>query len=247
MRIDVDEISPVQRKIRGTARRKVTYEFSPCDEELGRRVRIKGFRAGKAPRSVLQGMYGDELRGQVRSQLVEDSLGEVIKERGLQIVSRPEIEANDLVEGSPFSFSAIFEVKPAIEVKDYVGVRAEKVKLVVTDDQVTEALSRLQQSHARLEPVENRTQVQRGDFVTLDFEGSIAGKPFQGGKGENYFLEIGGGQALPQFEEAIVGLSQEERKEIQVTYPRIIQIANFVERPWIFCGGSGHQGALSAA
>ena len=220
MKIDVDEISPVQRKIRvELPAEKVTHEFSRAYEELGRRVRIKGFRAGKAPRSVLQGMYGDELRGQVRSQLVEDSLGEVIKERGLQIVSRPEIEANDLVEGSSFSFSAIFEVKPVIEVKDYVGVRAEKVNPVVTDDQVSEALSRLQQSHARLEPVENRTLVQRGDFVTLDFEGSIAGKPFQGGKGENYFLEIGGGQALPQFEEAIVGLSQEERKEIQVTYP----------------------------
>ena len=220
MKIDIDEISPVQRKIRvELPAETVASEFSRAYENLRRRVRIKGFRAGKAPRGVLQGIYGDELKGQVQSQLVEESLGEVIKERGLQIVSRPEIEANDLVEGSPFSFSAVFEIKPPIEVKDYLGVEVEKVKLSVTDEQVDEALRRLQESHARLEPVENRTIVQPGDFITLDFEGSIAGKPFQGGKGDNYFLEVGGGQALPQFEEAVIGLTQGVPTKIQVAYP----------------------------
>ncbi len=220
MKIDIDEISPVQRKIRvELPAETVANEFSRAYEDLRRRVRIKGFRAGKAPRGVLQGIYGDELKGQVQSQLVEESLGEVIKERGLQIVSRPEIEANDLVEGSAFSFSAVFEIKPPIEVKDYLAIAVEKVKLFVTDDQVDEALRRLQESHARLEPVENRTIVQPGDFITLDFEGSIAGKPFQGGKGENYFLEVGGGQALPQFEEAVIGLTQGVPTKIQVAYP----------------------------
>ena len=220
MKIDIDEISPVQRKIRvELPAETVASEFSRAYEDLRRRVRIRGFRAGKAPRGVLQGIYGDEVKGQVRSQLVEESLGEVIKERGLQIVSRPEIETNDLVEGSPFSFSAVFEVKPPIDVKDYLGIEVERVKLVVTEDQVDEALRRLQESHARLEPVEDRTIVQRGDFVALDFEGSIAGKPFQGGKGENYFLEVGGGQALPQFEEAVIGLTQGVPAQIQVAYP----------------------------
>ena len=220
MKIDIDEISPVQRKIRvELPAETVASEFSRAYEDLRKRVRIKGFRVGKAPRGVLQGIYGDELKGQVQSQLVEESLGEVIKERGLQIVSRPEIEANDLVEGSPFSFSAVFEIKPPIEVKDYLGIEVEKVKLFVTDDQVDEALRRLRESHARLEPVENRTIVQPGDFITLDFEGSIAGKPFQGGKGENYFLEVGGGQALPQFEEAVIGLTQGVPTKIQVAYP----------------------------
>lgn len=220
MKIDIDEISPVQRKIRvELPAETVASEFSRAYENLRRKVRIKGFRAGKAPRGVLQGIYGDEVRGQVQSQLVEESLGEVIKERGLQIVSRPEIEANDLVEGGSFSFSAVFEVKPPIEVKDYLGIEVEKVKLSVTDDQVNEALRRLRESHARLEPVEDRTIVQSGDFITLDFEGSIGGKPFQGGKGENYFLEVGAGQALPQFEEAVIGLTQGMPAQIQVAYP----------------------------
>jgi trigger factor len=220
MKIDIDEISPVQRKVHvELPAETVASEFSRAYENLRRKVRLKGFRAGKAPRGVLQGIYGDEVRGQVQSQLVEEFLGEVIKERGLQIVSRPEIEANDLVEGGSFSFSAVFEIKPPIEVKDYLGIEVEKVKLSVTDDQVNEALRRLQESHARLEPVEDRTIVQSGDFITLDFEGSIGGKPFQGGKGENYFLEVGGGQALPQFEEAVIGLTQGMPAQIQVAYP----------------------------
>ncbi len=220
MKVDVNELSPVQRRVRvEVPPETVASEFSRAYQDLARRVRVKGFRAGKAPRNVLQGIYGDEVKGQLRSRLVEDALGEVIKERGLQLVSRPEIEADELVDGRMFSFSAVFEVKPDITVKDYAGVEVEKVRLSVTGEQVDEALKRLQASHARLEPVENHDVVQRGDFVVLDFVGSIGGNPFSGGKGENYVLEVGAGQALPQFEEAVVGLKQGEQATAQVTFP----------------------------
>ncbi len=220
MKIDVDELSPVQRKVRvELPAETVASEFAHAYKNLGQRVRVKGFRTGKIPRSVLQGIYGDELKGEVKSHLVEESLGEVIKERGLQIVSRPEVETNDLNEGGPFSFSAVFEIKPEIEVKDYLGVEVEKIKLTVSDDQVQDALKRIQEGHARLELVEGRDIVQTADFVTLDFEGSIAGKPFSGGKGENYTLEVGSGHALPQFEAAVVGLKIGDRQSVQVNYP----------------------------
>jgi len=220
MKIDVNELSPVQRKVRvELPAETITNEFSRAYQDLSRRVRIKGFRAGKAPRSVLQSVYGDEVKGQLRSRLVEDSLGEVIKERGLHIVSRPEIETGELEDGRDFSFSAVFEVKPDIVVTNYVGAEVEKVRLSVTDEQVNQALGRLQESHARLEPVENRELIQRGDFVVLDYVGSIAGKPFSGGRGENYVLEVGGGKALPQFEEAVAGLKLGEQRSVQVSYP----------------------------
>jgi trigger factor len=220
MKIDIDELGPVQRKVRvELPAETVAGEFSRAYKNLGQRVRVKGFRTGKIPRTVLQGIYGDEVKSEVRSHLVEESLGEVIKERGLQIVSRPEVEANELAEGGAFSFSAIFEVKPEIKVKDYLGVEVERVRLSVTDSQVEEALRRLQEGHARLEPIEGRDIVQKGDFVTLDFEGSIAGKPFSGSKGENYLVEIGGGRALPQFEDAVTGLKKAERQTVQVNYP----------------------------
>ena len=220
MKIDIDELSSVQRKVRVELPvETVASEFSRAYKNLGQRVRVKGFRTGKIPRSVLQGIYGDEVKGEVRSHLVEESLGEVIRERGLQIVSRPEVEANDLSEVGAFSFSAVFEVKPEINVQDYLGVEVERVKLAITDGQVDEALRRLQESHARLEPVTDREIVQKGDFITVDFDGAINGKPFSGGKGENYALEVGAGQALPQFEDAVTGLKVNERHTVQVNYP----------------------------
>lgn len=220
MKIDVDELSPVQRKVHvELPAATVADEFSRAYRNLGQRVRVKGFRSGKIPRTVLQGLYGDEVKGEVRAHLVEESLGEVIKERGLEIVSRPEVEANELNESGAFSFSAIFEVKPEIDAKNYFGIAVEKVRLSVTETQVDEALRRLQEGHARLEPVEGRESVQKGDFVTLDFDGTIAGKPFSGGKGENYFLEVGSGRALPQFEDAVVGLKVGEPQTVPVNYP----------------------------
>lgn len=220
MKIDLVELSPVQRKVHiELPADEVASEFSRAYQNLGKRVRIKGFRAGKAPRSVLQGIYGDEIREQVRSQLVEHSLGEVIKDRGLQIVSRPEVDAAELHENGEFSFSAVFEVKPEIDVKNYLGIDVEKARIAVTDDQVDEALKRLQQSHARLEPVTDRTVAERGDFIAVDFAGSVDGKPFSGGKGENYVIELGAGQTLPQFDDALQGAKQGTEKQINVTYP----------------------------
>jgi len=220
MKIDVDEVSPVQRKIRvEVPAENVANEFDHVYKDLGKRVRIKGFRSGKIPRSVLLGLYGEEIKGEVKSHLVEESLAEVLKERRLQIVSRPEVETDDLREGGPFSFSALFEIKPEIEAKDYLGLEVEKIKLAVSDDRVEDALKRLQEAHARLELVEGREIVQSGDFVNLDFDGSIAGKPFSGGKGENYMLEVGSGHALPQFEQAVMGLKIGNRQTVQVDYP----------------------------
>lgn len=220
MKIDIDELGPVQRKIRvELPAEAVATEFSRAYKNLGQRVRVKGFRTGKIPRNVLQGIYGEEVVSEVRSHLVEEALSEAIKDRGLQIVSRPEVESQDLRDGGAFSFSAVVEVKPQIEIKDYLGVEIEKVKVAITDAQVDEALQRLRESHASLELVKDREVVQKGDFVTLDFDGTVAGNHFLGGKGENYVLEVGAGKALPQFESAVEGASMGESRTAQVEYP----------------------------
>ncbi|MGH7831110.1 MAG: trigger factor, partial [Candidatus Binatia bacterium] len=165
------------------------------------------------------GMYGDEVRGQVLSRLVENSLREAFKEHGLQVVSHPKVEPGDLEEGKGFAFSAFIEVKPDIEVKNYAGLEVEKIKLSITESQVDAALQHLQETHAHLEPVQDRDAVERGDFVLVDFAGFADGKPLPGGKTENYLLEVGGGNALPQFEEAIIGLKKDAERTVDVAYP----------------------------
>jgi trigger factor len=221
MKVDVDIVNPVQRKVRVELPPEVvTREFSHVYGRMVRRARIKGFRPGKVPRQVLEGIYGDEVRGEVLTHLVESSLKEVFRERGLSVVSRPQVEADDLAEGKSFAFSAVVEVKPEIEIHDYLSLELNKVKIPVTDTQVDQALARLQDQHARLEPVEEGHEaVEAGDFVLLDFLASIAGKPIPGGKAENYLLEIGSRSALPDFEDALVGLKKHAPQTISVTYP----------------------------
>src|SRR3990172_972141 len=220
MKVDLDILSSIRRRIRvELPAEAVNQEFFRTYEGLGRRVKIRGFRPGKAPRSLLEGLYGGEVRGQVRSRLVEQSLSEIIKEKGLRVVSHPEVEADPLEEDRTFTFSAVVEVKPDIEAKNYLGLEVEKLKLKVEDEQVDEALRRLQHSHAQLEPVEGRDAVERGDFVVLDFTGSIGGKPFSGGEARNYPVEIGSGEARPQFEAALIGLKMDGEHHISVAYP----------------------------
>lgn len=219
MKVEIDELSPVERKVRiALPAEKVASEFSRAYKNLGQRVRVKGFRTGKIPRAVLQGIYGDDVKSEVRSHLVEESLGEVLRERGLQIVSRPEVESEELAAGGEFSFSAVFEIKPEIEPRDYLGVPVEKVRIAVTLSQVEAALKRLQESQASLASVEGRDVIERGDFVTLDYTGSIDGQSISGAQGENYLFEVGAGRALPEFEEAVTGLKVGDSHTVRVTY-----------------------------
>jgi len=221
MKVDVDILSPIQRKIHieitGEA---VREEFSRVYGALSQRARIKGFRPGKVPRTVLEGIYGDEAKSRTLSRLVEQSLREAVKEKGLHVVSPPEVEPGELVEGSPFSFSAVVEIKPEIEVKNYLGLEVERIKLTVEESQVDEALSGFQDAHAHLQPVEDRDVVEQGDCVLIDFSGTIDGKPFAGSQGENTLLQVDGGSTLSQFEEAMVGLKRDMDHNISVTYPK---------------------------
>ncbi len=221
MKVDVDILSPIQRKIHieipGEA---VREEFSRVYGALSQRARIKGFRPGKVPRTVLEGIYGDEAKSRTLSRLVEQSLREAVKEKGLHVVSPPEVEPGELVEGSPFSFSVVVEIKPEIEVKNYLGLEVERIKLTVEESQVDEALSGFQDAHAHLQPVEDRDVVEQGDCVLIDFSGTIDGKPFAGGQGENTLLQVDGGSTLSQFEEAMVGLKRDMDHNISVTYPK---------------------------
>ncbi len=220
MKIDLDIISPVQRKIRvELPADEVSREFATVYENLSQRVRVRGFRPGKAPRSVLQGLYGDEAKGQALSRLVERSLGEVFRERGLQPVSRPEVEADGLEEGKAFTFSALVEVKPEIQVQNYLGQELEKIRLSLEESHVESGLRHLQESYAHLVPVEDRDVVQQGDFVALDFVGSVDSKPLPGARSENYHLEIGSGRALQQFEEALVGLKKNGEHNVRIPFP----------------------------
>jgi trigger factor len=220
MKVDLKILSPIKREIRVELPAEfVDKVFSKAYTGVGQKAKIKGFRPGKVPRSVLKGFYEGEVRNRVLSQLVEQALVEAFRENKLQVVARPEVDAGELEEGKAFSFSAVVEVKPEIQVKTDLELELERVKLTVEEAQVETVLQQFQESHAQLEPVEDRDLVERGDVVFIDFVGSIDGRPFPGGKGDNYLMEVGSGNVLPQFEEGVVGLKKGGQHSITVAYP----------------------------
>ena len=183
------------------------------------KISIPGFRKGKAPRKMIEKMYGAEV---FYSDAIDEVLPEAYKkamdESGLDIVSRPAINMEkEVVKGEALEFTAEVAVRPEIKLPKYEGVTVTKIDTTVTDEDVMEELKKEQQKNSR-EVVVDRP-VENGDVIVFDFDGSVDGVPFEGGKAENYSLEIGSGQFIPGFEEQLVGAKAEEDINVNVTFP----------------------------
>jgi trigger factor len=187
--------------------------------DLGRKVRVRGFRPGKAPRSVLERLYGAVLAEDLERSLVAETLPEAIESAGLSPVSEPSIETSAPEEGKPFHYTVRLEVKPEIELPELRGLAARRPQVEVSDAEVATELESLRQRHASLVEEPEDALVARGHVVTVHFDGQIEGKPFEGGSGREAKLEIGSGRSLPEFEEQLVGASAGEQREIRVRYP----------------------------
>jgi trigger factor len=190
--------------------------------ELGRKVRVPGFRPGKAPRRVIENHLG---RDYVYYEALQERLptwySEAIVETDLRPIDRPEIHFDEpLDEEEGFKFSATVTVRPEASLSDYKGVEVPKEGVEVTDEQVDEQLEQMRGQFATLAAVEDRP-IREGDFVIVDFRGErmTTGEPLSGAEAEDYMLEIGGGELLPDFEQNLVGMKAGERKQFGVTFP----------------------------
>ena len=187
--------------------------------DLNKRVRIKGFRSGRIPRDVLERRYGDYIREQAISHLINETYPQAISQESLEPISPPTIDSGELALESPFTYSAVVEVRPRIEVTGYTGLRLKGHREKVTTKEVAGKLEQLRMMHAQLEPVAGRDQVQKGDVVLLDFQGLLNARPIRDGKAENYSLEVGSGSMVPGFEEALIGKKKGVQEEITVVFP----------------------------
>lgn len=220
MKCEVDVLTPTQRRLRvEVPAEQVDQAFARIYREVGRRAKVRGFRSGKIPRSVLHGLYGAEVQTQALSRLVEESFAGAVRERGLEPVSEPRLEMGDLKQEQPFSFTAVVDVKPAIELKEYRNVPVERVRAEVGDEEVDRALAELRERSAQLEPVEDRVRVEEGDYVLVDFSGSVDGEPFPGSAAEGYPVDVGAGKALPDFERGLVGMERDAPGTLVVNLP----------------------------
>ena len=221
MRASAEEISPIKKKISiEIPEDQVGQEVDSFYKELGRTAKIKGFRPGKVPRNILERYFKDYVKTEVVRKLIEESYPKALSETHLDPVSPPVVDPGEFAVGKPFQYSAVIEVKPEIKLEGYTGLKIEGKREEVKDEEVEERLKALQNLHSNLRTISEVRTIQAGDFVILNYEASLNGKPLEGGKAIDFTVEVGSGQFIPAFEEKVIGLKPEEEKEIEVTFPQ---------------------------
>lgn len=202
-------------------------------KKLVKQVTIPGFRKGKAPRKVLENYIGKEaLLAEAADIILPDVYVKAVQETGIEPIDQPEVDVVQLEEGKPFIFKAAVDVKPEVNLPEYKGIEVQKKEYTVAEEEVENYLKSLQNRYARL--VEKEGTIENGDLATIDFEGTIDGEPFAGGKAENYTLEVGSGTFIPGFEEQMIGMAVEEEKDIKVTFPEDYHVADLAGKEAVF-------------
>ena len=187
-------------------------------QEMRRKINVPGFRPGKAPRKIIEGMYGAEVFFEEAMNIAfPEAYEAAVKEQELQVVGYPTVEIEGQVTKDGFTFKATAPVYPEVTLGQYKGLTAEKEEVKVSAADVDERLKTLTDRNTRLVSVDR--EAKDGDTVVIDFEGFLEGKPFDGGKGENYSLELGSHTFVPGFEEQLVGVKAGDEKDLDVTFP----------------------------
>ncbi len=195
---------------------------------------IPGFRKGKAPFNMIKKMYGvGVFYEDAVDEVIDASYPDAAKESGLEIVSRPSISIEEIEEGKAFVYTAVVAVKPEVTLGEYQGVEVQKTKSEVTEEDIETEIKRAREKNSRLITVEDRG-IEDGDQVTIDFDGSVDGKRFEGGKAEDYPLTIGSHTFIDNFEEQLIGKTTGEECEVNVTFPAEYHVEELKNKPAVF-------------
>ncbi len=222
---------------------KLTVEVSAEDFEKAvqaaymknkNKITIPGFRKGKAPRVMIEKMYGTGIFFEdAANALIQSEYPKAAEESKLDIVSQPEIDVVQIEKGKAFIFTAEVAVKPEVTLGQYKGVEVEVSPVEVTEEEVAAELKKEQENNSRTIDVDDRA-VAQGDMVTLDFEGFVDGVAFEGGKGTDYPLTIGSNSFIPGFEDQLVGAEIGVEKEVNVTFPENYHANDLAGKPAVF-------------
>lgn len=198
------------------------------------RIAMSGFRKGKAPRAMIEKMYGAGIFYEDAANIIiPDAYENAAKESELEIVSQPEIAVEQIEKDKTFIFTATVATKPEVTLGDYKGIEVEKKTAEVTDEELTAEIDRVRESNSRMITVDDRA-TQDGDTVVIDFDGYVDGEQFQGGKAENYTLVLGSHSFIDNFEDQLVGKNIGDEVEVNVTFPEKYQAEELQGKPAVF-------------
>lgn len=216
----VEDLSPVVKRISvELAAADVKKEFESAVTKLSRTVRLKGYRAGHAPRRLVERHFSDDLKRDVANKLVNNTIFEALEQHKLEPIAQPRVENGEVDVAAPFKYVATIEVRPVVDPKDYEGLAAPKADAEVTDKELEERLEEMRSEQSVFQAVEGRDVVEQSDFATVDYEGFMDGQPLRGAKREGVLLEMSPGSLLENKAESLVGAKVGELRELGVTFP----------------------------
>lgn len=222
MQVTVENLEALSRRMNIVVPAEVVNaEFQKRLSVEAKRAKIDGFRPGKVPVSVIESKYGKGILDQVAINLIEKELDAAVREKALRVAGRPQIEDFEIKKNTEFAFQATFEVYPDIDIQELEGESIEKQVAEVTDADLEKMLEQLQKQQATWSDVARAAA--SADQVEIDFEGSIAGEPFEGGSATGFSLELGSGRMIPGFESGIEGMAKGDVRDVTVTFPEDYQ------------------------
>jgi trigger factor len=218
MNVEVENLDKVRKKVQVVLpEEKISEIRESIYEELKKKAKIKGFRPGKVPKSIITTYYKDYIDEELQTRMVQTTMGEALSTAKVDPVTEPIL--NFINEEDRHGYELECEIVPEIELPSYKGVEVEVEAINITDDDVEKRIDGLQHMHAEMMTRENDAVAQKGDFVILKYQGYLNGKPVKGIGTEYYPLELGSTNLMPEFETALTGMKAGEEKEVSITFP----------------------------
>ncbi|BCS53284.1 trigger factor [Geobacter sp. SVR] len=235
MQVTVEALNPVTKKVSiEIPSDQVDAEIEKVYSRIQKQARIQGFRQGKAPMHLVKRTYSDSMRDEVMRRFYDQTLFKALDEHKIEPVEAPTIESEILEQGTSFKYSALVEVMPEIELRDYSGLAVTKEKYVQKPESIEGELKRMQENMAQLVPVDDDAAVENGHKVTLDYTFSVDGFPEETSNAEDAEVEVGENKLVPGFEEQLIGLKRGETREITITLPEGYRTPEAAGKPGVF-------------
>jgi trigger factor len=221
MQVSVEDINSVKKTLHiEIPEETVIQELDKAYNKLRKKAKVKGFRPGKVPRSVVVRLFKKDVHADVTSNLIQSSFVDALKETDLKIVGTPNVDPPELEATGPYRYDATVEISPELEDIEYRGLPLKRTNYRVLDEEIDAQLKMLQKNMAQHQKIEENRPVQKDDFVLIDFEGFRDGQPFaETAKTENYNMKIGEGPIIKDFDDQLVGMRPDDKRDIKVKFP----------------------------
>ncbi|MGA3083856.1 MAG: trigger factor [Thermodesulfobacteriota bacterium] len=220
MKVQLEDISPIKKKLNiEVEQEQISNTWESAVKNLSKKVKLKGFRPGKIPVTVLVKYYGPQIEEETVSQIINRTYPEALKETGLVPIALPELDYPPLDKEASFTYKATIELKPEISISEYKGLEVKRQAVKITEEDIEKRLTAIQTSHGELVTLGEERPLKKGDFAVINYKSFMDGKEVWGGSAQNFDLEVGAGYFNAEFENKLEGLTKGAEKEFEIDFP----------------------------